>query len=143
MADLLSYILLRNKIIKFLSVLLILFVAGCSNQVELEPFEIQHQEFASQTDAAGDRLFSFIAAVKPSASQYVKIGEQMSRSDYKKMLNTDTFDNSSLLRMELEDHAVLLLEQELKQRNYCADKHSIEEVKWREYSVRLSGRCLN
>lgn len=66
----------------------------------------------------------------------------MTRSQYKKMMSRDVFDDSPELKMQLEDEAVLLLEKELKTQKYCSSKHTIEEVLWREYSVRLSGRCV-
>ncbi|MBE0364943.1 hypothetical protein PULV_a3236 [Pseudoalteromonas ulvae UL12] len=129
-------------IIKYFIIFLSVLLTACVSKVEPEPFIIKNQKFASATGDEGDKLFSFLVSIKPTSSEFIKFDKDMTRSQYKKMMSRDVFDDSPELKMQLEDEAVLLLEKELKVQKYCQAQHTIEEVLWREYSVRLSGRCV-
>ena len=65
-----------------------------------------------------------------------------SRSEIKKYIEQEHFEESSILKLELEEQAVHFLNQELKTRQYCVNKHELSEVLWRDLSVQLRGRCL-
>ena len=54
----------------------------------------------------------------------------MTRSQFKDFAEQEVFEESSNLKLMLEDQAVELLNEELKA-HYCDDKHIIDEVLWR------------
>jgi hypothetical protein len=115
---------------------------GCAkSKPEPEDFEIINQQLKTVTAEDGAKLFSYLVTVKAGSAKLINKKRQLTKSEIKKLLQQENFIDSSSLKMDLEDKAAMQLEAELKKQNYCQDSYQIEEVKWRDYSVRLSGRC--
>ena len=122
----------------------LLLAAGCSSRadIEQEAFEIANQSLRTLNDEQGNKLFSFLVTVKAESKALLNKQGRYSKQELKKLFSTDSFVDSSALKMELEEQSVELLAEELAKENYCSGDYKIEEVVWRDYSVRLSGRCL-
>lgn len=115
---------------------------GCAkSKPEPEDFEIINQQLKTVTAEDGAKLFSYLVTVKAGSAKLINKKRQLTKSEIKKLLQQENFIDSSSLKMDLEDKAAMQLEAELKKQNYCQQSYQIEEVKWRDYSVRLSGRC--
>jgi len=115
---------------------------GCAkSKPEPEDFEIVNQQLKTLTADDGAKLFSYLVTVKAGSEKLINKKRQLTKSEIKKLLQQENFIDSSSLKLDLEDKAAMQLEAELKKQNYCQDSYQIEEVKWRDYSVRLSGRC--
>ncbi|SFC45568.1 hypothetical protein [Pseudoalteromonas denitrificans] len=123
-----------------LIMIVLVVLSGCASNVVEPAFEINNQKFTSSM-VNNQKLFSYIVSVKPSSSSNLTPTKKMSRSKYKKLLLSESFSDSGELKLELEDKAAQMLEQELKDRRYCSQQHSIDNVLWRDFSVKLSGRC--
>ena len=125
-----------------ITVLSVTVLIGCAKSApEPEDFEIVNQQLRTITDNDGAKLFSYLVTVKAGSQKLINKKRQLTKSEIKKLLKQENFVDSSSLKLDLEDKAALQLDAELKKKNYCQDSYQIEEVKWRDYSVRLSGRC--
>ncbi len=127
---------------KFFIMLCVVLLSACVSKNTGPSYEIQNQKFASKAADNGDALFSFIVSVKPMRQPNLKANKKMTSSQYRKMIETEYFSDSGKLKLELEDKAAEMLKQELKQRAYCEEGYTVDDVLWRDYSVRLSGKCL-
>lgn len=123
---------------------LLLLGVGCSSRADIdeEAFEIANQNLRTLSDAEGNQLFSFLVTVKAESKALLNKQGRYSKQELKRLFSTESFIDSSAQKMDLEEQSVELLAQALATENYCSDGHKIEEVVWRDYSVRLSGRCL-
>lgn len=119
-----------------------IFLFGCASSVGEPPFEINNKKFYDTLDEQGNKLFAYVVSVKAKSREQININKKLTRSDVKRFAEQEHFEESSVLKLQLEDQAVEFLNKELAQRNYCADKHEINEVLWRDLSVQLRGRCL-
>jgi hypothetical protein len=120
-------------------------LAGCVSSNE-PSFEINNKQFHEKQDDQGNKLFAYVVSVKAKHRDNFELdrgpNNRPSRSEIKKYIEQEHFEESSVLKLELEDQAVKLLNQELKMRQYCDNKHEVSEVLWRDLSVLLRGRCL-
>ena len=122
--------------------LLVALLAGCASQEEAPPFEINNKQFYEKHDDQGNKIFAYVVSVKAQSRRPINLDKPMTRSQFKDFAEQEVFEESSNLKLMLEDQAVELLNEELKERQYCDDKHVIDEVLWRDLSVQLRGRCL-
>ncbi len=122
--------------------LLLALLAGCASQEEAPPFEINNKQFYEKNDDQGNKIFAYVVSVKAQGRRSINLDKPMTRSQFKDFAEQEVFEESSNLKLMLEDQAVELLNEELKARKYCDDKHIIDEVLWRDLSVQLRGRCL-
>ncbi len=122
--------------------LLVVLLAGCASQEEVPPFEINNKQFYEKHDDQGNKIFAYVVSVKAQSRRPINLDKPMTRSQFKDFAEQEVFEESSNLKLMLEDQAVELLNEELKERQYCDDKHVIDEVLWRDLSVQLRGRCL-
>lgn len=127
---------------------LALLLAGCASNEE-PPFEINNKQFYENLDEQGNKIFAYVVSVKAKHRSNINLnGEgrggknRPSRSDVKRYIEQEHFEDSSVLKLQLEDQAVSFLNQELSENSYCENKHEISEVLWRDLSVQLRGRCL-
>jgi len=121
-----------------------ILLTGCALN-DAPPFEINKKQFHEKQDEQGNKIFAYVVSVKVQPYKKLNLERENgrpSRRDVQAFIEQDRFEESSILKLELEDQAVKLLNQELKQRQYCDDKHEINEVLWRDLSVQLRGRCL-
>jgi tricorn protease-like protein len=129
---------------KYAFVILVL-LSGCATNDE-PPFEIKNKQFHENIDEQGNKVFAYVVSVKTKMREKLPTGNDRgngpSRSDVKRYTEQEYFEESSVLKLELEDQAVALLNTELKERRYCENDHEINEVLWRDLSVQLRGRCL-
>ena len=119
-----------------------IFLFGCASSVDEPPYEIHNKQFYDTLDEQGNKLFAYVVSVKAKSREQININKKLTRSDVQRFAEQEHFEESSVLKLQLEDQAVEFLNKELAQRNYCADKHEINEVLWRDLSVQLRGRCL-
>ncbi|WP_417671285.1 hypothetical protein [Pseudoalteromonas tetraodonis] len=119
-----------------------IFLSGCASSVDEPPYEINNKQFYDTLDGQGNKLFAYVVSVKAKSREQININKKLTRSDVQRFAEQEHFEESSVLKLQLEDQAVEFLNKELAQRNYCAGKHEINEVLWRDLSVQLRGRCL-
>ncbi|AQQ00081.1 MULTISPECIES: hypothetical protein [Pseudoalteromonas] len=127
------------------ALMFMVLLAGCVSSNE-PSFEINNKQFHEKQDDQGNKLFAYVVSVKAKHRDNFELdrgpNNRPSRSEIKKYIEQEHFEESSVLKLELEDQAVKLLNQELKMRQYCDNKHEVSEVLWRDLSVLLRGRCL-
>ena len=123
-------------------VMLCLVIFGCAkSKPEPEDFEIVNQQLRTKVDEQGAKLFSYLVTVKAGSQTILGKKRKLTKTEMKKLLSQENFVDSSSLKLDLEDKAAEQLDAELKKKQYCDKSYDIEEVRWRDYSVRLSGRC--
>jgi len=124
---------------------LMVLLAGCASNDE-PPFEINNKQFHEKQDEQGNKLFAYVVSVKAKHRENFNLdrgpNNRPSRGEVKQYIEQEHFEESSILKLQLEDQAVELLNQELKDRKYCDNKHEVNDVLWRDLSVQLRGRCL-
>ncbi|MBH0056175.1 hypothetical protein I6F65_04315 [Pseudoalteromonas sp. SWXJZ94C] len=124
---------------------LMVLLAGCSS-IDEPPFEINNKQFHEKQDEQGNKLFAYVVSVKAKNRENFNLdrgpNNRPSRGEVKQYIEQEHFEESSVLKLQLEDQAVELLNQELKERKYCDNKHEVNDVIWRDLSVQLRGRCL-
>ena len=124
---------------------LMVLLAGCASNDE-PPFEINNKQFHEKQDEQGNKLFAYVVSVKAKHRENFNLdrgsNKSPSRGEVKQYIEKEHFEESSVLKLQLEDQAVELLNEELKERQYCDNKHEVSEVLWRDLSVQLRGRCL-
>ncbi|MBB1345881.1 MULTISPECIES: hypothetical protein [Pseudoalteromonas] len=124
---------------------LMVLLAGCASNDE-PPFEINNKQFHEKQDEQGNKLFAYVVSVKAKHRENFNLdrgpNKRPSRGEVKQYIEKEHFEESSILKLQLEDQAVELLNQELKDRKYCGNKHEVNDVLWRDLSVQLRGRCL-
>ena len=124
---------------------LMVLLAGCASNDE-PPFEINNKQFHEKQDEQGNKLFAYVVSVKAKHRENFNLdrgsNKSPSRGEVKQYIEKEHFEESSILKLQLEDQAVELLNQELKDRKYCGNKHEVNDVLWRDLSVQLRGRCL-
>ncbi|MEM5512133.1 hypothetical protein WNY79_04445 [Pseudoalteromonas sp. AS84] len=124
---------------------LMVLLAGCASNDE-PPFEINNKQFHEKQDEQGNKLFAYVVSVKAKHRENFNLdrgpNKRPSRGEVKQYIEQEHFEESSVLKLQLEDQAVELLNEELKERQYCDNKHEVSEVLWRDLSVQLRGRCL-
>ncbi|WP_166420421.1 hypothetical protein [Pseudoalteromonas sp. Z1A8] len=124
---------------------LMVLLAGCASN-DGPPFEINNKQFHERQDEQGNKLFAYVVSVKAKNRENFNLdrgpNNKPSRGEVKQYIEQEHFEESSVLKLQLEDQAVELLNQELKERQYCDNKHEVSEVLWRDLSVQLRGRCL-
>ncbi|MBH0037159.1 hypothetical protein [Pseudoalteromonas sp. SWN166] len=124
---------------------LMVLLAGCASN-DGPPFEINNKQFHERQDEQGNKLFAYVVSVKAKNRENFNLdrgpNNRPSRGEVKQYIEQEHFEESSVLKLQLEDQAVELLNQELKERQYCDNKHEVSEVLWRDLSVQLRGRCL-
>jgi uncharacterized lipoprotein YmbA len=126
---------------KYALVLMVL-LTGCASSTDEQPYEINQKQFHEKRDENGNKLFAYVVSVKAKRRQNINSDKKLTRNDVKRFAQQEHFEESSILKLRLEDQAVEFLNQELKARNYCQGKHEINDVLWRDLSVQLRGRCL-
>ena len=124
---------------------LMVLLAGCASNDE-PPFEINNKQFHEKQDDQGNKVFAYVVSVKAKHRENFNLdrgsNKRPSRGEVKQNIEKEHFEESSILKLQLEDQAVELLNQELKDRKYCDNKHEVNDVLWRDLSVQLRGRCL-
>ncbi|MEO2267223.1 hypothetical protein [Pseudoalteromonas pernae] len=128
--------------VRILSVVILGFVlSACSSSPDEPPYEIVNKQFYDKTGEQGEKLFAYVMSVKANKRKGLRLDRPVSRSQIKDYLEQEHFDESRVLKLQLEDEAAEELKKELQQRNYCADGYDINEVLWRDFSVQLRGAC--
>jgi len=124
---------------------LMVLLAGCASNDE-PSFEINNKQFHEKQDEQGNKLFAYVVSVKAKHRENFNLdrgsNKRPSRGEVKQYIEQEHFEESSILKLQLEDQAVELLNQELKERKYCDNEHEVNDVLWRDLSVQLRGRCL-
>ncbi|WP_457934367.1 hypothetical protein LOS73_01615 [Pseudoalteromonas sp. SCSIO 43210] len=124
---------------------MMVLLAGCASS-DGPPFEINNKQFHEKKDAQGNKIFAYIVSVKAKHRENFNLdrgpNNRPSRGEVKQYIEQEHFEESSVLKLQLEDQAVELLNQELKERQYCDNEHEVNDVIWRDLSVQLRGRCL-
>ena len=122
--------------------LLVILLTACASQDDAPPFEINNKQFYGKNDEQGSKIFAYVVSVKAQGRKPLNLDKPLTRRQFKDLAEQEYFEESSSLKLMLEDQAVELLNQELKARQYCNDEHIIDDVLWRDLSVQLRGRCL-
>ncbi len=137
---------LNSNKMKYLAVVLMsvsmLLMTGCQGSPDGPPYEILSNKLHTRLDEQGIKLFAYVVSVKASGGGTFKPGETMSRSEARRMLREERFEDSRVLKLQLEEQAVEMLKHALKTEHYCPASYRIDEVLWRDLSVQLRGRCL-
>jgi hypothetical protein len=130
---------------KYVLVLIVL-LAGCASNSDEPPYDINNKQFYAKQDEQGNKLFSYVVSVKAKHRENFILdrgpNNKPTRAEVKRYIEQEHFEESSVQKLQLEEQAVKLLNQALKTRNYCDNKHEISEVLWRDLSVQLRGRCI-
>ena len=106
-----------------------------------EPFTVSAQKLHTKLSEKGVRLFAFIVTVEKQDRVKLDTRKKISRSDFKRFVNEQHIEDSPSLKLALEERAVLLLKDSLKERALCESGYSIEKVYWKERQVQLRGKC--
>lgn len=122
--------------------ILLVLLCGCASQNDEPPFEINNKQLHTKLDDQGNKIFAYVVSVKANSRKSLNLDRPLTRSEFKNFAEQEYFEESNSLKLELEDQAVELLQQELKATQYCNDKYEINDVVWRELSVQLRGHCL-
>ncbi|HEA15543.1 hypothetical protein LCGC14_1895770 [marine sediment metagenome] len=122
--------------------ILLVLLCGCASQTDEPPFEINNKQLHTKLDDQGNKIFAYVVSVKANSRKSLNLDRPLTRSEFKNFAEQEYFEESNSLKLELEDQAVELLQQELKTMQYCNDKYEINDVVWRDLSVKLRGRCL-
>ncbi|MFU2510948.1 hypothetical protein [Pseudoalteromonas sp. ASV78] len=122
--------------------ILLVLLCGCASQTDEPPFEINNKQLHTKLDDQGNKIFAYVVSVKANSRKSLNLDRPLTRSEFKNFAEQEYFEESNSLKLELEDQAVELLQQELKMTQYCNDKYEINDVVWRDLSVKLRGRCL-
>ncbi|MGO2131232.1 MAG: hypothetical protein ACTH4U_21135 [Pseudoalteromonas prydzensis] len=122
--------------------ILLVLLGGCASQTDEPPFEINNKQLHTKLDDQGNKIFAYVVSVKANSRKSLNLDRPLTRSEFKNFAEQEYFEESNSLKLELEDQAVELLQQELKTTQYCNDKYEINDVVWRDLSVKLRGRCL-
>ncbi|MGS0534431.1 hypothetical protein [Pseudoalteromonas sp. SaAl2] len=125
---------------KYAWVLLVLLF-GCASQDE-PPFEINNKQLYKKLDEQGNKIFAYVVSVKANSRKSRNSDRPLTRREFKSFAEEEYFEESNSLKLQLEDQAVELLQNELEQQQYCPSNYEIDEVVWRDLSVQLRGRCL-
>ena len=129
------------KIRAFLALVSALLLSACVTKPEPEPFKIEKQKLHTKQADDGTHLFAFIVTVEKQARVKLETAKKISRSDFKRFVNEEHIEDSSSLKLALEDRAVVLLKGALQEQAYCPNGYSIDEVYWKERQVQLRGKC--
>ncbi|WP_213610337.1 hypothetical protein [Pseudoalteromonas sp.] len=124
------------------ALIFMVFLFGCTSSINEPPYEINQKQFYDALDEQGNKLFAYVVSVKAKTREQINLNKKLTRSDIERFAEQEHFEESTVLKLQLEDQAVEFLSKELAQRNYCEDKYKINEVLWRDLSVQLRGRCL-
>lgn len=124
------------------ALIFMVFLFGCTSSINEPPYEINKKQFYDALDEQGNKLFAYVVSVKAKTREQINLNKKLTRSDIERFAEQEHFEESTVLKLQLEDQAVEFLSKELAQRNYCEDKYKINEVLWRDLSVQLRGRCL-
>ncbi|MBB1294913.1 hypothetical protein H5154_16035 [Pseudoalteromonas sp. SR44-5] len=125
------------------ALMLLVLLCGCASQSDEPPFEINNKQLHTKLDEQGNKIFAYVVSVKANSRANLNLDRPLTRQQFKNFAEQEYFEESNSLKLELEDQAVHLLKQELHDKKYCRnDKYEINEVLWRDLSVRLMGRCL-
>ena len=126
-------------------IVLMVLLSGCASKSE-PSYEIYTKQFHEKKDRQGNKLFAYVVSVKAKNRENLNLDTSLnkrpSRAEVKDFIEQEHFEDSRVLKLELEDDAVKLLNKELETRNYCDNKHEVTDVLWRDLSVQLRGRCL-
>lgn len=122
--------------------LLIVLLSACSSSNDEPPYEINTKQFHQKLDEQGNKIFAYVVSVKANSRKSLNLNRPLTRSEFKSFAEQEYFEESSSLKLQLEDEAVRLLQTELKDREYCEKDYEINEVLWRDLSVQLRGKCL-
>ena len=125
----------------FAVVLVSVTLIACSSSVDEPAYEVVSKQFYDKTSEQGDKLFAYVMSVKANKRKALRTDKPISRRQLKSYLEQEHFDESRVLKLQLEDEAAQELKNELKKRQYCAQGYSIDEVLWRDFSVQLRGAC--
>lgn len=122
--------------------ILLVLLCGCASQNDEPPFEINNKQLHTKLDEQGKKIFAYVVSVKANSRKSLNLDRPLTRSEFKNFAEQEYFEESNSLKLELEDQAVELLQQELKTTQYCKGKYEINNVVWRDLSVQLRGYCL-
>ncbi|MGO2010334.1 MAG: hypothetical protein ACTH7Q_09855 [Pseudoalteromonas sp.] len=122
--------------------LFIVLLSACSSSNDEPPYEINTKQFHQKLDEQGNKVFAYVVSVKANSRKSLNSNRPLTRSEFKSFAEHEYFEESSSLKLQLEDEAVRLLQSELEERDYCGNNYEINEVLWRELSVQLRGECL-
>ena len=122
--------------------ILLVLLCGCASQNDELPFEINNKQLHTKLDDQGNKIFAYVVSVKANSRKSLNLDRPLTRTEFKNFAEQEYFEESNSLKLELEDQAVELLQQELKSTQYCDDEYEINHVVWRDLSVQLRGRCL-
>ena len=89
--------------------LLVVLLAGCASQEEAPPFEINNKQFYEKHDDQGNKIFAYVVSVKAQSRRPINLDKPMTRSQFKDFAEQEVFEESSNLKLMLEDQAVELL----------------------------------
>jgi len=124
----------------FLFVLMTIILSGCMTKPD-EPFKVADQTLHTRLADNGSKLFAFIVTVEKQARVKLDTRKEISRTEFKMFLNEEHIEDSSALKLALEERAVQLLKTALDEQDYCQQGYDIEEVYWKERKVQLRGQC--
>ncbi|KZN28735.1 hypothetical protein N480_08190 [Pseudoalteromonas luteoviolacea S2607] len=126
---------------RLLILLLSSFIVACTTVPE-EAFEVEKQTLHKRTNDKGEAEFAFIVTVKATPRMELAKNKPVSKKELKEFAEFKRVEESPELKLALEESAVELLEQTLKEESYCQAGYNIDNVYWRQRSVQLRGHCL-
>ncbi|MDK1288909.1 hypothetical protein [Pseudoalteromonas umbrosa] len=121
--------------------LLSTLLVACSS-VPKPAFEVEKQTLHKRKNESGQSEFAFVVTVKRTPQMELAKNKPITKKQLEKFSEFKRVEESPELKLALEDKAVSLLQQALKDEAYCLTGYNIDNVYWRQRSVQLRGHCL-
>ncbi|ALU45034.1 hypothetical protein [Pseudoalteromonas rubra] len=119
----------------------VLLLSACSSKPEGPLLEVESQQLHQRVNAKGQDEFAFVVTVKATPQMNLDTSKPVSRRDLKRFADQQRVEDSSEMKLKLEDEAVVRLKKALSDARYCESGYKIEQVFWRDRSVQLRGIC--
>tara|TARA_B100000700_G_scaffold49981_1_gene52996 strand:- start:9472 stop:9864 length:393 start_codon:yes stop_codon:yes gene_type:complete len=117
-------------------------LTACSSSYGEPEYEVQSQQFYGKTTEQGQKIFAYVITVKASRREMLDPDEPITRREFERYAEKEYFEESRVLKLQLEDQGAAALKKELDERQYCPGDYEITQVLWRDLSVQLRGECL-
>ncbi|WP_125720975.1 hypothetical protein [Pseudoalteromonas rubra] len=118
-----------------------LLLSACSSKPDVPVLAVESQQLHQRVNGKGQDEFAFVVTVKATPQMKLDTSKPVSRRELKRFAEQQRVEDSSELKLQLEDEAVVRLKKALKEARYCESGYKIERVFWRDRSVQLRGIC--
>ncbi|RZM80229.1 hypothetical protein C3B51_12785 [Pseudoalteromonas rubra] len=118
-----------------------LLLSACSSMPDAPVLAVESQQLHQRVNGKGQDEFAFVVTVKATPQMKLDTSKPVSRRELKRFAEQQRVEDSSELKLQLEDEAVVRLKKALKEARYCESGYKIERVFWRDRSVQLRGIC--